>query len=374
MSGGPPAGSPAAATPQRGPDAPNPARLLVLAYAALIILASTNPFTGWRDPQVPPWQFLLGAWPRFFTTFDLITNLLAYVPLGYLLVPALQPRLKPGWAAVAAALMGCALSLCMESLQTYLPTRVASKLDLLTNSAGSLAGAACGLFYGNALTLGGKLHRWRVRRIVRGRVGDAAIALLLAWLFGQLDPETQLFSQGDLRGLLGLPAPVDFTAQRFASIEAAVAGATVLAVGLLGWQSMRRPSPWPLLAVFGLGMGVKCLSGALLVRGAAWTQWLTPGALAGAAAGVVVCALVLSRREMASLRLPLAAIALMAATALINLAPESPYLASTVRAWRAGNFLNFNGATRLAAALWPFVALPFIMLLQARSAAATDSG
>ncbi|MBL8483405.1 MAG: VanZ family protein, partial [Rhodocyclaceae bacterium] len=291
-----------------------------------------------------------------------------------LLVPALQPRLKPGWAAIAAAVAACLLSLGMETTQSYLPTRVASRLDLLTNMLGATLGALGGLFYGNALTRGGALHRWRVRRILRGRAGDAALALVFVWLLGQLDPETQLFGQGDLRGLLGMPAPVDFTAWRFVSIEAGVAAGTVLAVGLLGWHSMRRPSPWPLVAVLGLGLGLKCLAGGLLMHGPAWTQSLTPGALSGAAAGALICAVLIAQRNLAALRLPAAALALMAATALINLAPENPYLVSTVRAWHAGNFLNFNGATRLASALWPFLALPLIMLLQSRAAAAGRAG
>ncbi|MBL8483879.1 MAG: VanZ family protein, partial [Rhodocyclaceae bacterium] len=123
-------GQPAAVPPRRDLRTPNPARHLVVAYGLLIVFASLNPFAGWRDPQVAPWQFLCAPWPRFYTWFDLIANVVAYVPLGYLLVPALQPRLKPGWAAIAAAVAACLLSLGMETTQSYLPTRVASRLDL----------------------------------------------------------------------------------------------------------------------------------------------------------------------------------------------------------------------------------------------------
>ena len=56
-------------------------------------------------------------------------------------------------------------------------------------------------------------------------------------------------------------------------------------------------------------------------------------------------------------RLALAAVLLMAATGLVNLAPPNPYFADTLRVWAQGHFLNFNGLTRLVSAAWPFAAL-----------------
>ena len=52
------------------------------------------------------------------------------------------------------------------------------------------------------------------------------------------------------------------------------------------------------------------------------------------------------------------------ATVLVNLAPENPYLANTWQTWNPGQFLNFHGLTRLTSALWPFLALPWLMLLR----------
>jgi hypothetical protein len=60
--------------------------------------------------------------------------------------------------------------------------------------------------------------------------------------------------------------------------------------------------------------------------------------------------------------LMIAALALMAGTVLVNLAPPNPYSAAALAAWRQGHFLNFNGLTRLVATLWPFLTLPFLML------------
>src|SRR5204863_8509861 len=65
-------------------------------------------------------------------------------------------------------------------------------------------------------------------------------------------------------------------------------------------------------------------------------------------------------------RLALAAVLIMAATVAVNLAPPNAYLAATLKLWQQGHFLNFNGLTRLVSALWPFVALAYLVLLATR--------
>ena len=66
-------------------------------------------------------------------------------------------------------------------------------------------------------------------------------------------------------------------------------------------------------------------------------------------------------------RIALAGLALMAGTVLVNLTPPNPYSVAALAAWRQGHFLNFNGLTRLTASLWPFLALPALILLGRRS-------
>ena len=57
-------------------------------YGGLIVYASLYPFVGWRILAVGPLDFLLLGWPRYWTTFDLVANLLGYLPLGFLLFVA----------------------------------------------------------------------------------------------------------------------------------------------------------------------------------------------------------------------------------------------------------------------------------------------
>ena len=62
-------------------------------------------------------------------------------------------------------------------------------------------------------------------------------------------------------------------------------------------------------------------------------------------------------------RIALAGMALLAGTVLVNLTPINPYSEAALAAWRQGHFLNFNGLTRWVASLWPFVALPYLMVV-----------
>jgi hypothetical protein len=65
-------------------------------------------------------------------------------------------------------------------------------------------------------------------------------------------------------------------------------------------------------------------------------------------------------------QLAIAAMLIMAATVLVNLAPANPYLTASLKVWQQGHFLNFNGLTRLVSALWPFGALGYLTVLAAR--------
>ena len=345
------------------------ARYLAIAYALLITYASLHPLTGWRDTGAPPFAFLAAAWPRYYTGFDLAANILAYVPLGFLMVPALQSRLGILAAALLAVLAGGSLSLSVEVLQNYLPSRVPSNIDLACNLIGAMIGAAAGMNWGRALVDGGRLHRLRTRLVVSGQAADFGLVLLGLWLLAQLNPELLLFGTGDLRALLELP-PLPYSARRFFVIEAGVAAAGTLAAGLIVWSLLRLHHRRLLVALLLPALLVKAFASALLVNAAQFAHWITPGSATGLAAGVVAL--------LAATWLPplaqrmLAALALLFATALVNLAPENPYLAASLAVWQQGHFLNFNGLTKLVSSLWPFAALPFLMLPRGHSGAHHD--
>ena len=145
------------------PRASPVARVTLLAYLLLIVYASWFPFTGWHNSGLSPFAYLNLTPQRYWTGFDVLANIFGYIPLGTLLVLALYPRLRGVGAVVIAAVVGILLSGTMEAVQTYLPTRVASNLDLATNSLGCLIGAIAGAALARPLLDGSRLYKLRRR-------------------------------------------------------------------------------------------------------------------------------------------------------------------------------------------------------------------
>lgn len=336
-------------------------RILFVVYALLVAYASLYPFEGWRDPGASAFAFLAGGWPRTLLRFDVVVNVLGYAPFGFLGVAALQPRLRGG-AALAAVTVGAFLfSLSLEALQSYLPTRTASNLDLLCN--------VCGAAFGAALAPTVLAHtaglRLRERAFLPGHDIDFGLVLLALWLFVQLNPATLLFGFGDLRPLLP-PGPARVHAPEFfIRTEAVIAAANLVAVALLfsSLTAPGRPVRAMLVALVVAALAVKAMAFTAMMQSEAFA-WLTPGAQAGLVAGLAFAfgAVALPRTA----RLVFAAVLVMAATVLVNLAPANPYLSATLKVWQQGTFLNFNGVTRLASTLWPFAALGYLIFLAAR--------
>ncbi len=342
------------------------ARYLLLAYALLVIYASLHPFSGWRDQGAGAFAFFAGALPRYITAFDLATNFAAYLPLGFFALLALHPFLRGAPAQAAAGLAGCILSFALEALQTYLPSRIPSNLDLATNGLGAFAGAALARHFGVGLLGSGRLYALRHRWFLAGGQHDLGLVLLALWLFTLLNPETLLFGNGDLRGLLE-PAPAALhPAEVFIQMEAAVAACNLIAVGLFlsGLTQNDQPLRRMLLALLLGALALKTVAVGVLLKAQNVFAWLTPGALVGLVCGAGVLMLAVALPRVA--RLALAGLLLMAATVLVNLAPENPYFANALQQWPQGYFLNFNGVTHLVSLAWPFVALFYLMLLAPR--------
>jgi VanZ family protein len=163
-------------------------RYLTVGYTLLIAYASLYPFDQWRGVLDNPLGFLLEDWPRYYTVTDLALNAVAYGPLGFLLALALLPYTRTFSAAVVATLAGTLLSVAMEVLQHYLPFRVSSNLDVLTNGLGAMCGALLAVIAGERWVLSGNLYRLRQRVFLPGEAIDIGFVVLLMWLFTQLNP------------------------------------------------------------------------------------------------------------------------------------------------------------------------------------------
>ena len=141
---------------------------------ALIIYASLYPFDQWRNQGIAPWAFLTAPWPKYWVGFDVAANVLGYAPLGFFLTLSARRMAWRGPVVLGATLAAAALSFSLESLQSYLPSRVPSLADFLLNTSGAWLGA----MMASVLEQLGWLNRWTQFR-ERWFVRDAYMGLVL---------------------------------------------------------------------------------------------------------------------------------------------------------------------------------------------------
>ena len=348
------------------------ARPLALLYIALIVYASLFPFTGWRDQGIVPWAFLKAPWPRYWTGFDLAINVAGYVPLGFLLVLVFGRRWPRWLAVVLASLAATLLSLAMESLQSWLPLRVASNVDFGLNAAGGLAGALAAALL-ERLGLVDRVRRLQSRWFVRDAHG--ALVLLALWPVGLLFPPPVAYGMGQvyerveegLARLLQDTPFLDWLPLREIEFEPLLPAAEIACVALgalvpclLGYAVIEPRRRRLLFAALALaaGVAVAALSTALTYGPAHAWAWVTPPVRLGlplAALAALVLA-PLPRRACGALLIAV----LLAQLLLLNMAPQNPYYASTLQVWEQGRFIHFFGLAQWVGWLWPFAALAYL--------------
>ncbi len=154
-------------------------------YALFIVWASLFSEHGWHSFPADPFAFLFDPLPRWITRTDLVTNLLVYLPLGYLLRRRVGLHAHP-WLSVAVAVLAAAgLSLALETLQQALPARNASALDITINTLGALSGAIISLHHQRWRRALRVLDHWRERVFHHNLATHLGLGLLGLWLLAQ---------------------------------------------------------------------------------------------------------------------------------------------------------------------------------------------
>jgi VanZ family protein len=204
-----------------------------------------QPFSGWWIPPEEIRHFLTAPWPRYITLEDVLINIAAYVPLGFLFARALMPRLRTPRAVLSGAALACLTSVMMEAAQMFIPARVASNVDVLANGIGGLIGALAAPLFSPTRGLGMRLKRVRSAWFVYGPGADVGLVLLGLWLVTQLHPTAQLFGTGNLRDTFDVPGWIIHTPHLQLAAEAAVAGFNVLGLGLVVFALTRKTAHRP---------------------------------------------------------------------------------------------------------------------------------
>ncbi len=325
-----------------------PLRWTLLAICVcLVIYGTLFPFSGWQKPGDFRRLFSAAALDDVSAT-DALANVLLYMPLGFL--AGLGRRLRTIPPVLLATL---SLSLGLETMQAFLPGRVASWLDVATNVFGAGLGAAaaatiCWVDVGWGRNLATRLRS--------DRIAWLGIAALAAWWCTQLIPFVPSLAVSDLKAAL---KPLWHVLQGSRSVNlwrCAVYVAATAALTITGASAMRTFSRGGIAAVF-------CLLAVLPLKVLVVGRQLSPEALAGTCAGVALGVALLSGDRQRALIV--AALLLPAYTVAEALQPGAPNTVIHPFNWiplHAQLGHPINGLANLADTVWPSLALAGLCL------------
>jgi len=356
--------------------AQHPTRLphvLALLYGLAIVYASLEPFSPWLLPPPGTPFFLFGPAPRLIRS-DAVLNILAYMPFGFF-VALLHRGASPLRRIASGLLVGAAMSFTMESLQMFVPPRVASSYDLLTNSIGALLGAVIAAATAAHPSARHALYEARSRLFLPGHVGDVGLGLLLLWLVAQMNPGIPLFAVAfDTDEVTAVGAAVVATPMPHdnadAFVQAAASALQMLGVGLFVALLLRRRrnAGSIVLAMIVGALALKATAALAMLKPALWTNWIKTEALVGIAVGALLLRIAIAMPR--PVQVAVCAVALLSVLGTPVLAPET--LAGPVPAalfgWHYGQLLNYNGLTRAALLLWPVLTAIWLFVLAGRPA------
>lgn len=237
----------------------------------LVIYDTLFPFSGRRTPGDSHRLFSAAALDHVSAT-DVFANVLLYMPLG--LLASLGRRLRGIPLILLTALL---LSLGLETMQAFLPGRVASWLDVATNVFGAGLGATAAA-----------MMRWPdvgwsrnlATRLRGDRVAWLGIAALVAWGCAQLIPFVPSLAVSNLKAAL---KPLWHLLQGSRSVDlwrGAVYVAATAALTITG-ASVLRILRWD-------GVAAICLLAVLPLKVLVVGRQLSPEARAGTCVGVAL--------------------------------------------------------------------------------------
>jgi VanZ family protein len=344
--------------------------VLAALYGVAIVYASLEPFSPWLPPP-PGTPFFLFAATSRFVRYDALLNVLAYLPFGFF-VALLARGASTRRRVATATLIGAAMSFAMESLQMYIPPRVASPYDLATNTIGALLGGILATLVAHSPRARRFLYQARGRFFLPGHLGDIGLGLLLLWLVAQTNPGIPLFAVTFDPDTINPNGAASAGATDAAGVLVQAAGSAfqLLGVGLFVALLLRRRHRAGVLVVAMIvaALALKTFAAALMLRPAAWQAWLKSPTLAGIAIGAILLRLAFALPR--PVQVALCAVAVLSALGAPLLAPET--LAGRVPVslfeWHYGQLLNYNGLTRTVLLAWPVMTAIWLFALAGRPA------
>ncbi len=333
---------------------------LTAGYALFIGYASLSPFAGWQEQGLEFMAVLASPLGQTYSWFDAVTNFLAYLPFGLLFGLMLRARLSAAASILLATLVGLMFSALMEYLQMYLPHRISSNLDLLMNGFGMLSGSVLAVsivprawfFY---------LMHWRFQLFQRGQGVDFGLALVLLWMFAQINPSLPMLGNVFISAVVRqpfVPPPVE----SFSWLESIAVALNLLMLGtlLLTLLRSRRHAVAGLMLVLFVIALTKFIAAAVLLKSWALLLWLNSEAMLGVAIGVLLMSIIgwLARPYLIRLAVLVACAYLLLAHGILD--SGSPSAAMRLYQWRFGHLLNYNGLSQTVMLAFPLLMLGYL--------------
>lgn len=333
---------------------------LTAGYVLFIIYVSLTPFRGWQEQGLSFADVLVAPFGQTYTWFDFMLNLFSYFPLGFLLVAMLRSRWSTARVLFASALCGLLLSMGMEYAQMYLPTRVSSNTDLLSNTLGTFFGAAF------ALTIAEQVWFSRIRSLQEklfkhGRINDFGLALVALWVFAQTNPSLPMLGSVFVREVARWPFDI-VPELPFNWLECAEVTLNLLLLGILLSnliRERRHAISALLLLLFAVTL-IKFFAAAILLKSWALLLWMDSEAMVGMLAGLVLLLVILRLPHRKLLGIGALSAVLYLVLLQDLLLDSKPSAAMRMYHWHYIHMLNYNGLSQLVILLFPVLLLAYL--------------
>jgi len=338
------------------------AQLLLILYLCLVIYTSLTPFNFLLDSHLLPWSWLLAPTPRYIPIFDVITNIVGYLPFGFLMIFSLYPRLLKWPAFITTLFLGIFVSGCLESLQTFLPTRIPSSIDWYSNTLGVLIGALFALPLSPQWLSGNKAAR--IRESIFGEHQGFFLLLLLCPL-AQIYPQNAWLGMGDFGLQMTRISPFWSFPLNNASQEILITSLATLSIGTVFLFGIRKNAS-PLKLISGLlffMVLLKLLISQFQFGQTGASKWWSISVLVGLAIGLLLTffANFLSRKSLWLLSMT----SILGLIILVNILPYNPYFYNLLEQLPQGKMIHINGLFAWISIVWPFLAM--ILLIKSRN-------
>ena len=335
-------------------------RYLAGGYALFIAYVSLSPFTGWQEQGLYFIDVLSAPLAQTFTTFDFILNCVSYFPFGFFLGYILRGRRPAVQVMLLASLGGLCLSISMEYAQMYLPARISSNTDLLSNTLGTFAGSAFALKIAEYAWFS-RIASWHDKWFRHDLVSDFGLALVALWMFAQINPTLPMLGSVFVSEVARWPFDI-VPAAPFNWLECTEVAFNLLLLGILLHTLMRerRYTMNALLLLLCAVTLTKFIAAAILLKSWALLLWLNSEAVLGIIIGLLVLA--------AAIRLPRNWLfvfgALLAISYLVQVQEQllagTPSASMRMYHWHYLHMLNYNGLSQLASFLFPVLFLFYL--------------